>query len=52
LIAIALLAAILTPPDLISQILLMVPLFGLYLLSIAVAYLARFRMNRLDRAPD
>ena len=50
LIAIALLAAILTPPDLVSQILLMVPLFGLYLLSIAVAYLARFRMNRLERA--
>ena len=46
LIAIALLAAILTPPDLISQILLMVPLLLLYALSIAVAYLARFRMNR------
>ena len=52
LIAIALVAAILTPPDLLSQILLMVPLCGLYLVSIAVAYLARFRMNRLDRAAD
>jgi len=50
LIAIAVLAAILTPPDLISQVLLMVPLMLLYALSIAVAYLARFRMNRLDKA--
>jgi len=52
LIAIALLAAILTPPDLISQILLMVPLMLLYALSIAVAYLARFRMNRRERAAE
>ena len=52
LIAIALLAAILTPPDLISQILLMVPLLLLYGLSIAVAYLARFRMNRRERAAE
>ena len=51
-IAIGLLAAILTPPDLISQILLMVPLFVLYLLSIAVAYLARFRMNRLEQSTE
>jgi sec-independent protein translocase protein TatC len=50
LIAIALLAAILTPPDLISQILLMVPLLLLYGLSIAVAYLARFRMHRRERS--
>ena len=49
LIAIALLSAILTPPDLISQILLMVPLLLLYLLSIAVAYLARLRMHRRER---
>jgi sec-independent protein translocase protein TatC len=48
-IAIALFAAVLTPPDLISQILLMVPLIFLYAVSIAVAYLARFRMNRLER---
>lgn len=48
-IAIALLAAILTPPDLISQVLLMVPLSLLYLLSIAVAYAARFRMNRREK---
>ena len=50
LIAIALLAAILTPPDLISQILLMVPLLLLYGLSIVVAYLARFRMHRRERS--
>ncbi|MGH7888610.1 MAG: twin-arginine translocase subunit TatC [Candidatus Binatia bacterium] len=48
-IAIALLAAILTPPDLISQVLLMVPLSLLYLLSIAIAYAARIRMNRRER---
>ncbi|HSK30098.1 MAG TPA: twin-arginine translocase subunit TatC [Candidatus Limnocylindria bacterium] len=48
-IALALLAAVLTPPDLISQVLLMIPLALLYLLSIGVAYLARWRMNRLDR---
>jgi sec-independent protein translocase protein TatC len=48
-IAIALFAAVMTPPDLISQVLLMVPLTFLYLASIAVAYLARFRMNRRDR---
>jgi len=52
LIGMALLAAILTPPDLISQLLLMLPLLALYLVSIAVAYLARFRMNRLDRSPE
>jgi sec-independent protein translocase protein TatC len=49
LLAIALLAAVLTPPDLISQVLLMVPLMVLYGISVAVAYLARFRMNRLER---
>lgn len=48
-IAVAILSAILTPPDLISQVLLMIPLALLYLLSIAVAYLARWRMNRLER---
>ena len=45
-IAIALLAAVLTPPDLISQVLLMLPLMLLYGISIAVAYAARFGMNR------
>lgn len=49
LLAIALLAAVLTPPDLISQVLLMVPLIVLYAISIAVAYAARFKMNRLER---
>jgi sec-independent protein translocase protein TatC len=51
-VAIALFAAVLTPPDLISQVLLMVPLTLLYGLSIAVAYAARFRMNRLDRTGE
>src|SRR4029077_6734397 len=40
-IAIALVAAILTPPDLIAQVLFMVPLSLLYVVSIGVAYLAR-----------
>jgi sec-independent protein translocase protein TatC len=40
-IAIALLAAILTPPDLIAQVLFMVPLSLLYVVSIGVAYMAR-----------
>ena len=48
-IAIALFAAVLTPPDLISQVLLMVPLIFLYAISIAVAYLARWRMNQAER---
>ena len=52
LIGIALLAALLTPPDLISQVLLMVPLLVLYLMSIAVAYLARLRMNRLEQSTE
>ena len=47
--AIALLAAVLTPPDLISQVLLMAPLMLLYAASIAAAYAARYRMNRLER---
>jgi sec-independent protein translocase protein TatC len=44
-IVIAILAAILTPPDLISQVLFMVPLSLLYGLSIGVAYVARKRNN-------
>jgi sec-independent protein translocase protein TatC len=40
-IAVAFVAAILTPPDLISQVLLMLPLSLLYAVSIAVAYFAR-----------
>jgi sec-independent protein translocase protein TatC len=48
-IAIALFAAVLTPPDLIAQVLLMVPLIFLYAISIAVAYVARWRMNRAER---
>jgi sec-independent protein translocase protein TatC len=47
-IAIALFAAVLTPPDLIAQILLMLPLALLYGLSIGVAYAARWRMNRRE----
>lgn len=49
LLAIALFAAVLTPPDLVAQIFMMVPLMLLYGLSIAVAYAARYRMNRLER---
>jgi Sec-independent protein secretion pathway component TatC len=37
---------VLTPPDLISQILLMVPLSLLYGVSIAVAYVARPRKTQ------
>ena len=51
-VVIALFAAVLTPPDLISQILLMIPLVLLYLVSIAVAYVARLRMNRRERHVD
>ena len=47
-IAIAILAAILTPPDLISQVLLMVPLSLLYGISIGVAYLARRKSASKD----
>ncbi len=38
---IAILAAILTPPDIVSQVLLILPLTILYGVSIGVAYLAR-----------
>ncbi len=43
LIVIAILAAILTPPDLVSQVLLMIPLGLLYGISIGVAFIARQR---------
>jgi len=46
-IAIAILAAILTPPDLISQVLFMVPLTLLYGLSVGVAYIGRKRSKSL-----
>jgi len=46
-IGIAILAAVLTPPDLVSQTLFMVPLSLLYGVSIGVAYLAR-RRRRSD----
>jgi sec-independent protein translocase protein TatC len=42
-VAIALLAAVLTPPDFVAQIFFMVPLSVLYGVSIGVAYLARRR---------
>jgi len=51
-IAVALFAAVLTPPDLVAQVLLMVPLALLYLISIGVAYIARFGMNRRERGID
>jgi sec-independent protein translocase protein TatC len=40
-IVMAILAAVLTPPDLISQLLLMVPFALLYGISIGVAYFVR-----------
>jgi sec-independent protein translocase protein TatC len=48
LIGMAILAAILTPPDLISQVFLMLPLALLYILSIVVAFFARPKHNSLD----
>jgi sec-independent protein translocase protein TatC len=42
-VAIFIVAAILTPPDVLSQILLALPLLGLYAISILIAYLARRR---------
>jgi len=47
-IAIALFAAVLTPPDLIAQVLLMAPLTVIYGLSIVAAYLARFWLHRRE----
>jgi Sec-independent protein secretion pathway component TatC len=43
---------VLTPPDLVAQMLLMVPLALLYLISIGVAYIARFGINRRERGID
>jgi sec-independent protein translocase protein TatC len=51
-IAIAILAAVLTPPDLVAQILFMVPLSLLYGVSIGVAYLARQRENKNGNPED
>ena len=48
-IVLALLAAVLTPPDFVSQTLLMVPLLVLYGISIVAAYVARYRMERAER---
>jgi sec-independent protein translocase protein TatC len=47
-IAIAFVAAILTPPDLVSQVLFMVPLSLLYAVSIVVAYFARSKNPAQD----
>jgi sec-independent protein translocase protein TatC len=47
-IGIAILAAVLTPPDLISQVLFMVPLALLYAVSIIVAFFARQRGGLAD----
>ena len=47
-IAVAFVAAILTPPDLISQVLFMLPLSLLYAVSIAVAYVASAK----DASPE
>jgi sec-independent protein translocase protein TatC len=46
-VGIAILAAILTPPDLISQVLFMVPLAFLYAVSIVIAFFARRKDNPL-----
>ncbi len=43
LVVILIVSAILTPPDVISQILMAIPLFGLYGVSLGVAYLLRKR---------
>jgi sec-independent protein translocase protein TatC len=48
-IGIAILAAVLTPPDLISQVLFMLPLALLYVVSVIVAFLARQRNISVDR---
>lgn len=52
LVAIAIAAAVLTPPEMISMVFLMVPLMALYGVSIGVAYLARARMHRLEREAE
>jgi sec-independent protein translocase protein TatC len=49
-VAMAILAAVLTPPDFVAQIFFIVPLGLLYGVSIAVAYLARRRAN--DQAAE
>jgi len=43
LVVILIVSALFTPPDVISQILMTIPLFGLYVLSLGVAYLLRKR---------
>jgi len=45
-IVVAVIAAVLTPPDLISQILFMIPLSILYLICIVVAYVARVKEEK------
>jgi sec-independent protein translocase protein TatC len=47
-IGIAIFSAILTPPDLVSQVLLMLPLSLLYGLSIGVAYFVRPEQDSSD----
>jgi sec-independent protein translocase protein TatC len=47
-IAVAFVAAILTPPDLVSQVLFMLPLSLLYAVSIVVAYFARSKNSVQD----
>jgi sec-independent protein translocase protein TatC len=49
-IGIAILAAILTPPDFLSQIFLMLPLALLYAVSILVAFFARPKRDPLDES--
>jgi sec-independent protein translocase protein TatC len=51
-IGMAILAAVLTPPDFVAQIFFMVPLSLLYAVSIGVAYLARRRAQENEGSQD
>ncbi len=42
------LAAVLTPPDVVSQLFLAVPMIGLYLIGVGAAFLVDFRRSRSD----
>ncbi len=44
-------AAVITPPDVMSQLLLAIPLAGLYILSIGVAWIFGKKKSRLDEPP-
>lgn len=46
------LAALLTPPDVVSQLLMLIPLVGLYFLSIGLAWLFGWRRQRRTEAAE